>query len=64
MAPDRQEATDWHRIGTGLADWHRIGGLAPDWQGRCQSQAITEDICLDNLGTIALYGMVPGLLGG
>ena len=24
----------------------------------------TEAICLDNLGTSALYGMVPGLLGG
>ena len=31
---------------------------------QCQFQAIYEDICLDNLGTSALYGMVPGLLGG
>ena len=26
--------------------------------------AQSEDICLDNLGTSPLYGMVPSLLGG
>ena len=60
-------APDWHRIGrlapdwpigTGLADWHRIG------KGSANPRPFTRTICLDNLGTSALYGMVPGLLGG
>ena len=47
-------ASDWHRIGTGLAC---IGKF------RANSRQ-SEDNCASNQGTSLLYGMVPSLLGG
>ena len=46
-------------IGSALAvHWPGIG------KGSANPRPFTRTICLDNLGTSALYGMVPGLLGG
>ena len=47
-------ASDWHRIGTGLAC---IGKF------RANPRQL-EDNCASNQGTSLLYGMVPSLLGG
>ena len=53
---------------SGQADLHPKLQLEFDWPCIGNSQAnpmpFTRTICLDNLGTSALYGMVPGLLGG
>ena len=47
-------ASDWHRIGTGLAC---IGKFRANPRQ-------SEDNCASNQGTSLLYGMVPSLLGG
>ena len=41
-----------------------IGQSSANWPIQCQSCAIYEDVCLDNLGTSPLCGLVPSLLGG
>ena len=54
----------WPGIGRALANPVPISQSSANRPIRCQSYAITEAICPHNLGTSALYGMVPGLLGG
>ena len=60
-----QTSSEMTWIGT---DWHRYPQSEPIRANlvpiRCQSYVITEAIPALNLGTSALYGEVPSLLGG
>ena len=54
----------WPGIGRALANPVPIRQSGANRPILCQFQVISEDICLDNLGTSALYGTVSSLLGG